>query len=216
MTVGFQRIKAIEIADMACGQAEVTRGDQVSNEVALTYVNQGLAELHDLLVATFQDFFIADHSFVAGASEQVLPDDFLRAIRLFDDSTGLPIKRVTLDKLVSAATYPATWGELTYRILGNWIRFTRAPGSSVTMYYVPQFRRLSDLNDEVAYSVPVSWAEFVIADFTSRVLAEEESSFIFYEGRKEQIRKRFAEQASIRDMESEPIRDTEPMDFLEG
>lgn len=200
-----------DILQAALLQAEMDDSNRVTTDMGLTWVNEGLAELHDLLVGAFEDYFIKEHSFAASDLEQVLPDDFLKAVKVYDDSTGRPLKRFTLNELRSSASSPAYWPDLKYRLWGGRIKFNHAPPDSVTMYYIPQFTPLTNLAQRVVYSVPVSWVEFVIQDVTARALAAEESSFVFYEGRKEQIRNRIEVMAEDRDAGEEmAIQDIDP------
>ena len=211
----LQRKTGLEIAQQGFAQAEYELGDQIDSDVALEFVNQGLAELHELLTESYEDFFIAEHDFVAGTEEQALPEDFFRAIKLFDTSDGSEVRRVTLKRLQQAQAYPSYWSGLHYRILGWKVYFSEAPSSVVRLYYVPQFQPLADLGQEVSFPVPVSWYRYVVADITARILAYEESPYTFYEGRKQQMAAQMREMASVRDMEPEPFEDRAPVDILE-
>lgn len=208
-------VTGLEILDMALAQAEMSDSDFVTNGAGLAWVNQALAELHDLLVDVFEDFFLATHAFEISADEQLLPDDFLKSYRLFDTSDGEPIAKLTLAKLLSLRASPSSTDELCYRIMGTRVIFTRVPNVQVEMWYAPQAQKLRDLGEAIRIPVPVSWLGFLVADITARALAQEESSFVFYEGRKMQFAERIRNTAANRDLESEPIEDVEPTDFLE-
>ncbi len=204
-----------EILDMALAQAEMSDSDFVKPKAGLAWVNQALAELHDLLVDVFEDFFLARHEFDTSQDDQLLPNDFLKSYRLFDTSDGEPISKLMLSKLLSLRASPSSTDELRYRIMGTRVIFTRTPTTVVEMWYAPQAQRLADLGEAIRIPVPVSWLGFMVSDITARALAQEESSFVFYEGRKMQFAERIRNTAADRDLESEPIEDVEPADFLE-
>jgi hypothetical protein len=206
--------KAIGIGILAAEHAEVTIGDHISQITMLEYINDALADLHDILSESFTDHFLDVHTFEAGNDDQLMPDGVLRVVRLFSTSDGSEVKRVSIADLTSARYNPAT-GVLQYRISGDHIRFSEAPSSMVEMWYVKAFERLSDINDSIDFSVPVDWHRYAVYDVTARLLAQEESSFVFWEGRKEEMRRRFKDIAAQRDLSQQPVEDREPTDWLE-
>lgn len=217
MTIAEDReiTTALALVQRAATQAEVIIGDHVKEPIMLEYVNDSLSELHDILTESFGDCFDREHSFPAGSDDQLLPDGVLRVIRLFRSEDGIEVKRATLPQMMAARAAGGA-GDLRYRLIGNRIRFSEPPGAAVLMEYAGTFVRLRDLGDSINFTVPVDWGRFVVYDLTARLMALEDSDYVFWEGRKEELRKRFKEIATQRDLSPQPIEDRELTDFLES
>lgn len=151
------KAKALRYADMQ-GSDFPLKDDQ---DHLLDLLNDGLAELHDILVNHNGEEYLHktfDITVVSGTAAYALPEDFFKATQIFYSvsSRRFPLERFQPAELDGYRTTPLN-------------------GGSVEMWYVPQFAPLKNNQSVVHKSIPVGWEDFA-ALYTARVLLTEEES----------------------------------------
>jgi hypothetical protein len=158
----------------------------VADDELSDYINQSAGELHDLLVAKYEDYYTTFTTFTLTAANniQILPNDFLKLRRLqFNDAAGPnPWRQVPQfsmeDMERTNSTYRAAFAYgpyRAYRIFQNGIWMSPEDDASGTyrMFYVQRFIPMVLDTDEMADWQ--GWSEYVIVDATIKCLNKEES-----------------------------------------
>lgn len=207
------------------------RADRVnSNFVTLpewnTYINQSYFELYDILVGSFEDYYMAVPYTLqtTGINSYPLPDGaatFLDA----DGATAAPFykllgadlglvpaannARVTMRKFNFIDRNDYVYPQLAnsalgvfnprYRIMDGRIRFIPTPSSNqyITLWYVPRLRQLLQETD-IAHGVS-GWLEYVIVDAAIKALQKEESDVSVLVAQKQALLDRIQSMAMNRD-----------------
>jgi len=147
------RTRALDYADMTGSGFPVTAH-------VTDYVNDALAELHDVLVNTYDDYFLKTDSItiVAGTETYALPTDFYKARKLWflSGNRRFPIPSFSLDEVSGCRTSPLS-------------------GGSAELWYVPQMTKLSADGDVVDSVLPYGWEDFAALHAAHRLLIREES-----------------------------------------
>lgn len=171
------------------------------------YINEGIAELHDLLVATFSDYYVESFSFITvnGTTQYDLPDDFYK-LRGVDVKVGAdeykPLKPFNFNERNKVRS------ALRYKLLGSQLKLTPKPSGStdILVWYVPTAPVL--VNDADAYADLNSYSEFVILSATIKMKIKEESDATTEIALKDRIQKRIEGMAKDRDVDqSESVTD---------
>ena len=210
-------LKLSELKAIILDQADMTDSGFITDTRLTYWINAELSELHDLLVTSFEDYFLAKEIIpLAGDTENyALPDDFYKAIKVFyvDGLNRYRLRRFMVEELdqfsndyYSAYTHNGlNYVDLFYRIVGNELYVAPLPAGTgaIEFWYVPQFERLVDPNDTVHFQVPIGWEDFVICGVAARCLAKEESDPTFFLGKKMEIKQRIIDAAEARDQGGE-------------
>lgn len=207
-------LKLSELKAIILDQADMTDSGFITDTRLTYWINAELSELHDLLVTSFEDYFLAKEKIplVGDTENYALPDDFYKAIKVFymDGTNRYRLRRFMIEELdqyssdyYSTYTLPSAMGEidLYYRIVGNELYLAPVPigGGHVDLWYVPQFERLVDPNDMVHFQVPIGWEDFVVCGVAARCLAKEESDPTYFVMKKLEIKQRIIDAAEDRD-----------------
>lgn len=215
--------------EMTLGQIRLAaqqRADRVnSNFVTLPewnqMINQSYFELYDLLVTTFEDYFMAPAaSFTTDGVTTLYP---------LPNGTNLSgaapfYKLLGVDLAVNTASnayvsvgkfnfvdrnryvYPNTastiYGvfNMQYRVMGSNIELIPTPssGQSIRLWYVPRITQLLADNDTTTDSIS-GWIEYVIVDAAIKALQKEESDVSVLMAQKQMLIKRITDSAMNRD-----------------
>ncbi len=208
------------------------RADRVnSNFVTLpewnSYINQSYFELYDILVGSFEDYYMAVPYTLTttGLNSYPLPDGsstFLDA----DGATAAPFykllgadlglvpdannARVTMRKFNFIDRNDYIYPQLAtsflgvfnprYRIVDNRIRFIPTPSANqyITLWYVPRLRQLLQETD-VAHGVS-GWLEYIVVDAAIKALQKEESDVSVLMAQKQALIDRIQSMAQNRDI----------------
>lgn len=201
------------------------RADRVnSNFVTLPewnyYINQSYYELYDLLITTYEDYYVAPRlSFATdGTSFQYdLPNGQNYAgaqalYKLYGVDLGLDSSTnawVTLKKFDFISRNRFVFPQLTtsllgvfnlrYRLIGNKINFIPIPSGNQTigLWYFPRLTTLlqdTDVMDGIS-----GWTEYVIVDAAIKALTKEESDTQALKMEKMELKRRIEESATNRD-----------------
>src|SRR5690606_3965737 len=120
--------------------------DFVEDSELDTYINQSAAELYDLLVTKFEDYYMADPFLftISSGNTRSLPSDFYK-LRGLDRSLGggqwIDVRRFNfVDRNRRSDAVYRAFGVVKYRIVGSSLHLT--PGDQVTgdyrMWYIPK------------------------------------------------------------------------------
>jgi hypothetical protein len=199
-------------------QADMENSSFIDDTQLTYWINVAIAELHDLLVASFAEYFVKkiEFSLVANQEQYLLPSDFFKAIKLFyrEGDNRFQLKRFMMEELgrYSDEVINSVINNqyLRYRIIGGLIYFAPLPNAAgtVELWYVPHATKLVDSGDKIHYSVPVGWEDYIVTSCVIRCLAKEESDVSFWMQRKAFLIQHIQDMASDRDEgESERVTD---------
>lgn len=213
-----QSIVPTNTADVSLGQLRLMsqqRADRVnSNFVTLpewnSYINQSYFELYDLLVDTYEDYYVTGPTSLTttGSNLIALPTNFYKLMGV-DGSPGSTNAFVTLKKFNFIARnryiYPQLPNTLLgvfnpqYRLVGNNLMLIPTPqaGQTVQIWYIPKLTQL--LQDTDILTGISGWSEYVICDAAIKALQKEESDVSVLMAQKMALIKRIEESAMNRD-----------------
>lgn len=203
ITLGELKQKSRERADMVNSQF-------VKNSELVGLINDSITDLYDLLVDTYEDYYIKEQSLttVFGQDTYSLPDDFykMRGVDYFLSPTEFLSVRpfqfternIFNRSLVYESSYNAE-SRLRYRIVGNNIKFIPVPDvqKEIKFWYVPVSENLID--DIDTFDGINGYEELVIVDVAIKMLAKEESDTTQLERRYARLWKRVTDSAANRD-----------------
>lgn len=219
MTLGQIRLMSQQRADRVNSQF-------VTTQEWNTYITQSLFELYDLLVTTYEDYYLAvPYIFqtTGNQNQYTLPNGILTSIdtgqvaqpfyKLWGVDLGLSLGSnawVTLHKFDAiqrnrfvypqlTSTYLGVW-DLRYRLVGNTLYFTPTPSGSqfIRVWYIP--RLVQPLQDTDLIDGISGWTEYVVVDAAIKALQKEESDVSVLAAQKMMLIKRIEESAMNRDV----------------
>ncbi len=170
------RARALDFADMT--------GSSFPDTSSLDgYINDGLAEIHEILA--LHDYLRSTHTItlVTGTEDYALPADFYKASSAWELVSGRrhEIPRFNLSQLSGLKT--------------------TGPSSSGTaeLWYVPQRIRLTNPDDKVGYDLPSGWETFAPLHAAVQLLNREESDAQGVAAERERIKQRITLHVEPRD-----------------
>lgn len=212
-----------EIRQRCRERADMESSQFVTNDELNFYINQSIAELHDMLVQSYgEDYYVKNVSFNTSANQEaydlstvVTDDDFykMRGVDAkLDGDDWFSLKKFNFNERNKFQNF-GVWDYLgitnvRYRVLGNEIRFIPLPDSSIEirLWYIPQSTRLS--SDTDTYNDFNGWIEYVIVDCAIKMLNKEESDVSVLLAEKQLLKRRIEEVANNRDAaEPESVQD---------
>lgn len=204
------------------------RADKVnSNFVTMPewnkYINQAALELYDLLITTYEDYYLAQpYTFITdGSSSYALPNGTQTDVnnvqskqfyKLMGVDCGLANNnnaRITIHKYDfierNRYVYPNVTStyfgvfNMRYRVMGNSLSFIPTPsaGQYITVWYIPRMQLLlkdTDVLDSVS-----GWSEYVIVRAAKYALDKEESDSSMLTQELMYLKQRIEESATNRD-----------------
>jgi hypothetical protein len=216
-------LAAAERADMLKddGTGNVVLTDFVPLPMAVAHVNYELADLWDVLIATYEDYVVYRRfiDVVADQEDYPLPEDFYKSRKVFPIISGRraeALRRFDLEKLGEADSLSAILTspieETRYKITGHrlWLHPIPSNAARLELWYVPQGVTLKHLNDLVPAIFPNGWEEYIIEGVAARMLEKEESDATPHRTRQKEILQRIMILAEDRDVgEPHQMQDTE-------
>jgi hypothetical protein len=213
LTLAQIRTQARQRADMEISQF-------VTDSELTNYVNSSIAELYDILVSRFEDYYILDtpQTVANGASELTIPADFYKLKGLDYDVGGGQYETVRSFQFVERnETFDPGFGTLPrmrYRVLGSVIKLTPpefAPGN-YRIWYIPRFTPL--VLDADTFDGINGWTEYVVVDCAIKMLNKEESDASAFREQKQKLLDRIEAMAADRDAgEPQTIVDMSTVNF---
>ncbi len=205
---------------MAQQRAEMVNSQFVTDPEWNTYINQSYFELYDLLVTTYEDYYLAEPVLIplnGSATAFDLPNGVnysgaapfykLMGVDLSLNSTDNAY--VTLKKFNfidrNRYVFPNVTSNLLgvfnmqYRVMGDKLRFipTPAGGQTARVWYIPRLQML--LQDTDIMKGISGWTEYVIIDAAIKALQKEESDVSVLGAQKVMIIERINSAAQSRD-----------------
>ena len=177
-------------------RVDMTNSKFVTDLELIGYINLAMADLHDILVTSYEDYYILDTDYVVpGSNPGTLPANFYKALGVdlsmngsFDGSSityrlrpySFQERNAYSNPLMTAAVFTNTF----YNIRGNKIHFIPNPtvGGVIRLYYIPEASYFvedtsSAYNDEIkdiAPAVAIGWEEFLILSTCVKMVMKEE------------------------------------------
>jgi hypothetical protein len=174
------------------------------------YINSSYAELYDLLVARYEDYFVTGPTTFSLASGDggvyALPSAFYK-LRGVDYSYGgdwIPLKPFAWNTRGSRSRASIRDFDRTYRIVGSNLRVE--PSDNATgdyrLWYVPSYTALSADGDAISTLISRNnWEEYIVIDAAIKILNKEESNSDRLMQEKQLIKERILNVSSDRDAE---------------
>jgi hypothetical protein len=186
----------------------------ISDSELLDYINASYAELYDLLIQTYEDYYITGPTqFTLTSGDEgvyALPSDFYK-LRGLDYQYGGDWVELypydwnrrnawnrTLNRVYTGET------ERSYRMVGTNLRIEPDDDADGTyrIWYAPAYTALSSDTDNIDSMISRNnWEEYLIIDAAIKMLAKEESDTRALERQKADIKRRIESAAGDRDMD---------------
>lgn len=187
-------------------RADMVNSEFVSDSELNQYISDSYAELYDLLVLKFEDYYLTESTFTvaSGAESYTLPTDFYK-LRGVDKDLGsgdyVELRPFNFIDRNKDPVYEAYNGvcSVRYRILGSTLRFTpadQAPGD-YRLWYVPRFTALT--TDASTVDGVNGWEVYIVTDAAIKCLQKEESDVSVLMALKADLRARIEAAGAERD-----------------
>lgn len=202
-------ITLAELRTQSRQRADMEHSKFVKDSELNSYLNNSIAELHDLLSEAYgAEYFVkssADIPIVNGTDAYTLPSDFyeLKGVDIKLAQDWITVDMFNFNERNRFAEFGAWTGagsvNVRYRLIGDTIMLTPSPDQNATMriWYVPLATRLASdtdtLNDYNAYS------EYVIVDAAIKMMQKEESDVSILAAQKQGLVDRIRGKAMQRD-----------------
>ena len=197
-------------------RADMEGSTFVTDAEIRSYINVAMAELHDILVQKYEDYYISSTTYTLPITDNkgTLPDAFYKMLGVDFTVSGntyrvRPYKFEERNMYGSASTTAGLANNLTYHVQGNEIHFRPAdalPSGTVTIYYVPQASQFSldGLDDLEALrtnnrAIAPGYEEYIVIDAAIKCLLKEEADVTVHLVQRESARRRIEEAAGKRD-----------------
>lgn len=197
-----------EIKLRARRRADMEHSTFVSDNELNEYFQGSYGELYDLLVSSFEDYYVTELPFTiaSGASSFPIPTDLykLRGVDLQINGTvytSLQQFNFGERNAKSRAVNRVFAGQraVVYRLMGNNVLLlpeTNAPGN-YKMWYIPRVTVVAADADQV--SGVLDFEEYIVVDCAIKMLTKEESDISALALQKDQLLKRIEAMAQNRD-----------------
>jgi len=198
-----------ELKDKARQRSDMENSNFVSDAELTTYINDSIAELHDLMIQAYDaDYFTQDYEFstTSNVDTYSLPTDFYKLrgvdVRINNDNWQT-VKPYNFNER-NRNTDGVVWDLLglpaiRYRIVGANIKFTPKPtqNADIRMWYTPVATQL--VNDTDSLDDLNAYAEYVVVDAAIKMRTKEESDTTEFVRQKAEMRDRILNMAKNRD-----------------
>lgn len=206
-----------EIRLQARDRADMLDSTFVEDSELNTYINNSLTELHDLLIAAYNEEYVMEEVQFTSTENQIdydLPNGTnydaaqkfykLRGVdSKINNDSWQTVKRFNFNKRNAQET-GVLWNFgggafLEYRLVGSKIRFSRVPDTNTTfrVWYYPKCVVL--VNDDDTYDDINGFIEYVVLDAAIKMLQKEESDVAVLMQQKQDMKDRIKVMAQDRD-----------------
>lgn len=210
-------IQLSEIRQRARQRADMENSNFVTDNELNFYINQSIAELHDILIQAYgEDYYVKSSTFQTVAGQEgyslgsIITDNDFYKLRGVDAKLNsddwFTLQRFNFNERNRFQNF-GVWDFLgitnvRYRILGSEIRFVPLPDRDldVRIWYVPKAATLVDDTD--SYDDINGWIEYVIVDAAIKMLNKEESDVTVLMNEKMLLKDRIEKAANNRDAEN--------------
>jgi len=217
-----------DIRNRARRRSDMVDSQFISDTELLDFINASYAELYDLLIQTYEDYFVTSTTFTLTNTDsgiKALPADFYKlkgvdyslggnytTLYPFDWNTR-NLRQRAVNKLY-AGDY-----DLSYKLLGSNIRFEPSDNASgdYQLWYIPAYTALASDTDAIDTVITRNnWEEYIVIDAAIKMLAKEESSTTHLERAKSALIKRIESSAGDRDVDQpERVSDVNRNEFFD-
>ena len=216
-------ISLLDLRTRCRERADMKNSTFVTDSELNFYINQSLAELHDILVQSYgEDYYVKSQEFLTVNNQDtyslatIITDNDFYKLRGIDaklnNADWFTLQRFNFNERNRFQNF-GNWDYLgitniRYRILGSNILFTPTPESpvEVRLWYIPRAVQLA--TDVDTYEDINGWIEYVIVDCAIKMLNKEESDVSVLINEKNMLKRRIEEASSNRDAnEPESVQD---------
>ena len=189
-------------------RADMENSTFVTDAEVQDYLNSSIAELHDFMVKSYEDYFVSEQTYNApiATGGVNLPDDFYKALGVDYNSGGITstLKAYSFtERNVYNSPYAVIdrLAEPMYKVEGNKIKLvpTNSQSGTITLYYVPLPTQFSTTVTEIETIIP-GYEEYVVVATAIRMLMKEESDISVLERERQQLSSRIIRALSPRDV----------------
>lgn len=201
-------ITLLQLRTEAKYRSDMTNSTFIDDSEWNSYINSGIADLHDLLIACYMaDYYTKSTTFVTVANQEnyALPSDFyqLRGVDIALNGTDyFSVSRFNFNE--RNRNTDMNWGiiggpTLRYRLVGNNLKFTPAPDGVYQgrIWYTPVATKLVADGDMLADLN--QYYEYVVVHAALMAGQKEETDISVLAALKADLRKRIESMASGRD-----------------
>ena len=193
-------------------RADMEGSTFVSDAEIVDYINVAMAEVHDILVTKFEDYYVSTQTYTLPADNPgTLPATFYKALGVDFDVGGLTyrLKPYSFQERAiynSPGMVASMITNTMYHVQGTQIKFIPEPTTSgtITLHYVPEPTYFSSGSTSatvvsVAPQVAKGYEEYVVIDAAIKCLQKEESDVQVLLVQKQQQLQRIEQAAGKRD-----------------
>lgn len=196
-------------------RADMVNSTFIPDSEWTSYINASYAELYDILVSRFEDYYSKTTTFtITSGNSQALPADFYKvrgvdfqlspgdwaSIRKFNFAERNRVDNVTLRTVRGQF-------DKQYRVMGQNLLILpeNNAGGTYRLWYIPRFTKLVNGNDQAGDVL--DFEEYIVVDAAIKALVKEESDTQVLLLTKQQLKDRIEAMAANRDTEPERIAD---------
>jgi len=203
------------LVDRTRQRADMEGSTFVSDTEVIGYINVAMAEVHDILVDRYEDYYVSTQQFTLPADNPgTLPNAFYKALGVDFDTGGTTyrLRRFSFQERNVYNSPAMVAGRVTntlYAIQGAEIKFIPSPtvSGTATLYYVPEAQQFATSGSGFmdvtvvtkAPAVAFGYEEYVVVDAAIKCLQKEESDVQMLMVQKQQLKERIENAASNRD-----------------
>ena len=198
-------------------RADMEGSTFVTDAEIRSYINVAMAELHDILVQKYEDYYVdssTTYTLPIANNKGTLPNAFYKMLGVDFTAGGStyrvrPYKFEERNMYGNAGTTAGIANNLTYHVQGNEIHFRPAdalPSGTITIHYVPQADQFAtgggDDSDALSVNnraVAPGYEEYIVIDAAIKCLLKEEADVTVHLVQRESARRRIEEAAGKRD-----------------
>ena len=189
-------------------RADMENSTFVTDAEVQDYLNSSIAELHDFMVKSYEDYFVSEQIYNApiATGGVNLPDDFYKALGVDYNSGGITstLKAYSFtERNVYNSPYAVIdrLAEPMYKVEGSKIKLipNNSQSGTITLFYVPLPTQFSTTVTEIETIIP-GYEEYVVVATAIRMLMKEESDISVLERERQQLSSRIIRALSPRDV----------------
>ena len=193
-------------------RADMESSSFVTDAEIQTWINSALAELHDLMVMAFEDYYVTEHTpyTLPGTGSFDLPDDFYKALGVDFTSGGItttvrPYAFAERNMYRSnAALVSGGIGSVRYNIQGNKIKFLPegTPSGTAVLHYIPECQQFTTGSEQLqskAKSAAIGYQDYLVVSAAVKCAMKEESDVKMLMIEKGDLRQRIERAATTKD-----------------
>lgn len=201
----------LQLRTRARQRSDMVGSTFVSDAELTTWVNQGFAELYDLVVSAFEDYFTTSSTFtVSSGNTQALPATFykLRGLDFSINGRFQACRQFNFnernDSQLDTAWMSNNVTARSYRVMADSLILQPTLGATgdYKLWFVPAPTFLVTDSDTIPESLSkFGWDEYIVLYAAERMLSKEESSITDVEKERSQIASRIVSMSANRQVD---------------